>query len=127
MTTISSNPGPTHNRRRSQRVLLRLPLLVIARGPDNQHVSENTFTTNVNAHGALILMSMRVHVGQKILFRNTETLEEQFVRVIHATPAAEGKTEVGVEFLKAAPKFWRISFPPDDWTPHNPEITADTF
>jgi hypothetical protein len=23
--------------------------------------------------------------------------------------------------------FWRISFPPDDWTPHDPEITADTF
>ena len=37
------------------------------------------------------------------------------------------KSEVGVEFLKPAPKFWRISFPPDDWTPKDPEITADTF
>ena len=127
MTNLSSNPGPTPNRRRSQRVFLRLPVLVIARGADQQHVSENAFTTNVNAHGALVLMSMRVEVGQKILFRHTETLEEQFVRVIHVTPAAEGKTEVGVEFLKPAPKFWRISFPPDDWTPHDPEITADTF
>ena len=127
MTTPSSNTAPIPNRRRSQRVFLRLPILVIARGPDNQHVSENTFTTNVNAHGALILMSMRLEVGQRILCRNTETLEEQFVRVIHLSPAAEGKTEVGVEFLKPAPKFWRISFPPDDWTPHDPEITADTF
>ena len=127
MTTFPSNPAPAHNRRRSQRVFLRLPILVIARGPDQQHVSENAFTTNVNAHGALILMSMRLEVGQKILFRNTETLEEQFVKVIHVTSAAEGKTEVGVEFLKPAPKFWRISFPPDDWTPKDPEITADTF
>jgi hypothetical protein len=127
VTNLTSNPAPAHNRRRSQRVLLRLPILVIARGPDQQHVSENAFTTNVNAHGALILMSMRVETGQKILFRNTETLEEQFVRVIHVTAAAEGKTEVGVEFLRPAPKFWRISFPPDDWTPHDPEITADTF
>jgi hypothetical protein len=127
VTTLPSNPAPAHNRRRTQRVFLRLPLLVIARGPDNQHVSENAFTTNVNAHGALILMSMRVELGQKILVRNTETLEEQFARVVHVTPAAEGKTEVGIEFLKPAPKFWRISFPPDDWTPHDPEITADTF
>ena len=127
MTNLSSNPTLAPNRRRSQRVFLRLPILVIARGPDKQHVSENAFTTNVNAHGALVLMSMRVEVGQKILFRHAETLEEQFLRVIHVTPAAEGKSEVGVEFLRSAPKFWRISFPPDDWTPKDPEITADTF
>jgi PilZ domain-containing protein len=127
VTTPSSNYASIPNRRRSQRVLLRLPLLIIARGPDNQHVSENAFTTNVNAHGALILISMRVEVGQRILLRNSESLEEQFVRVVHVTPAADSKSEVGVEFLKPAPKFWRIAFPPDDWTPHDPEITADTF
>jgi hypothetical protein len=70
---------------------------------------------------------MRVTLNQKILCRHPETLEEQFVRVVHVNPAAEGKSEVGVEFLKPAPKFWRISFPPDDWTPKDPEITADTF
>ena len=127
MTNIPSNNPPIPNRRRSQRVLLRLPILIVARGADNQHVSENAFTTNVNVHGALILTSMRVELGQKILIRNTDTLEEQFFKVIHVTPAAEGKSEVGIEFLKPAPKFWRISFPPDDWTPHDPEITADTF
>ena len=127
MTTPSSNSAPIPNRRRSQRVLLRLPILIVARGADNQHVSENAFTTNVSAHGALLLMSLRVQAGQRILLRNTETLEEQFVRVVHITPAAEGKLEVGVDFLRPAPKFWRISFPPDDWTPKDPEITADTF
>jgi hypothetical protein len=116
-----------NNRRRSQRVILRMPILVIARGPDKQHVSENTFTAVVNAHGALIYLSLKVEVGQKILIRNPDTMEEQFVRVIHATSGAEGKLEVGIEFLRAAPKFWRISFPPDDWVPHAPEITASTF
>ena len=127
MTTPSSNHAPTPNRRRTQRVLLRLPILVITRGPDGQHVSENAFTLNVSAQGALIQISTRVEAGQKILCRNPDTLEEQFIRVVHVTPAAEGKLEVGVEFLKPAPKFWRISFPPDDWTPKDPEITADTF
>jgi hypothetical protein len=127
VTNPTSNQAPIPNRRRSQRVLLRLPILIIARGADNQHVSENAFTTNVSAHGALLLLSMRVALNQKILIRHIETLEEQFVRVVHVTPAAEGKSEVGVDFLKPAPKFWRISFPPDDWTPKDPEITADTF
>ena len=127
MTTPSSNHAPIPNRRRSQRVFLRLPILIIARGADNLHVSENAFTTNVSAHGAMLLLTMRVALNQKILIRHIETLEEQFVRVVHVTPAAENKSEVGVEFLKTAPKFWRISFPPDDWTPHDPEITADTF
>jgi hypothetical protein len=127
VTNLPSNNAPIPNRRRSQRVLLRLPVLVIGRGPDGQHVSENAFTVNVSSRGALIQMSMRVEAGQKILCRNPDTLEEQFVRVIHISPAAEGKSEVGVEFLKPAPKFWRIAFPPDDWTPKDPEITADTF
>jgi len=127
VTNLPSNHTPPYNRRRSQRVLLRLPILIVARGADNQHVSENAFTTNVSAHGALLVLSMRVALNQKILIRNPDTLEEQFVRVIHVTPAAEGKSEVGVEFLKPSPKFWRISFPPDDWTPKDPEITADTF
>ena len=127
MTNLPSNPTPGHNRRRSQRVLLRLPILIVARGANNQHVSENAFTTNVSAHGALLVLSMRVALNQKILICHIETLEEQFVRVVHVTTAAEGKSEVGVEFLKPAPKFWRISFPPDDWTPKDPEITADTF
>ncbi len=123
----SSNSAPLPNRRRSQRVLLRMPILVIARGPDQQHVSENTFTSVVNAHGALIQLSLKVQVGQKILIRNPESMEEQFVRVIHVTPGSNGKLNAGIEFLKAAPKFWRISFPPDDWVPQEPEITADTF
>ena len=127
MTTPSSNHAPIPNRRRTQRVLLRLPILVITRGPNGQHVSENAFTMNVSANGALIQISTRVEVGQKILCRNPDTLEEQFIRVVHVTPAAENKSEVGVEFLKPAPKFWRISFPPDDWTPKDPEISADTF
>jgi hypothetical protein len=120
---VTSPPSkhPIPNRRRSQRVLLRLPTLVIARGPDQQNASENAFTTNVSAHGALLALSMRVALNQKILIRNPDTLEEQFGRVVHVTHGAEGKLEVGVEFLKPAPKFWRISFPPTTGPPKSPK------
>jgi hypothetical protein len=118
---------PPHNRRRSQRVLLRMPIQVIVRGAGNQHVSEDAFTSSVNAHGALIYLSLKAEPGQKIIIKNTVTEEEQFVRVVRSNPAPEGKFEVAVEFLRPAPKFWRIAFPPGDWAPHAPEITADTF
>lgn len=127
---MSSPPfgnDPAHNRRRSQRVLLRMPILVITRGADNQHVSENAYTSSVNAHGALIYLSLKAVIGQKLIIKNTETGEEQFVRVVRTNPASDGKHEVAIEFLRPSPKFWRIAFPPDDWAPHAPEITADTF
>ena len=127
MPTGPSNVEHVPNRRRSQRVFLRLPIQVLARGPNKQHVFEDTFTSVVNAHGALFHLSLKVEVGQQIILKNIESEEEQSVRVVRSNPDADGKTEVAVEFLRPAPKFWRISFPPEDWTPHNPEITADTF
>jgi hypothetical protein len=70
---------------------------------------------------------LKVEVGQKILIKNPETEEEQFVRVVRTSSAPDGHTEVAVEFLRPAPRFWRIAFPPADWAPHALEITANAF
>jgi hypothetical protein len=104
-----------------------MPIQVIARGNGSEHVSETAFTSSVNAHGALIYLKHKVAVGSKLIVKNIETEEEQFVRVIRSNPAPEGRTEVAIEFLRPAPKFWRIAFPPEDWAPHSAEITADSF
>jgi hypothetical protein len=127
MSSLSSNLAPMSNRRRSQRVLLRIPVQVIGRGPDKKPVSELTQTAVVNAHGALIYLSLKVTVGQVIILKNPETNEEQLCRVARADPAPDGRSEVGIEFVKPAPNFWRVAFPPSDWKPHTPEITGDTF
>jgi hypothetical protein len=29
--------------------------------------------------------------------------------------------EVGIELEKPSPRFWRVSFPPEDWTPRSAE------
>jgi hypothetical protein len=127
MSSLSSHLATVSNRRRSQRVLLRIPIDVIARGPDDIHTTESTHTAVVNAHGALIHLSLKVNVGQVIVVKNPETGEEQACRIARCTPAPDGKNEVGIEFVQPAPHFWRISFPPADWTPRHPEITSDTF
>lgn len=127
MSSLSSNLATINERRRSQRVLLRIPIAVIAPGPDKQMVREQTNTLVVNAQGALINLALPVRVGQVVILQNPETSEEQSCRIIRVNPAREGKSEVGIEFLKAAPNFWRVAFPPADWIPHSPEITSDTF
>lgn len=127
MTTGPSNVAHVPNRRRSQRVFLRVPVHVMARGPGNQHSTEDTFTLSVNAHGALIQLAMKVEAGQTIILKHRDTEEEQSARVVRINPVPQGKAEVGIEFLRPAPKFWRVAFPPADWIPQAPEITSDTF
>jgi hypothetical protein len=49
--------------RRSQRVLLRLPIQVRWTPPGETAISEETTTLVVNAHGALIVLAMKVKAG----------------------------------------------------------------
>src|SRR5271166_5485910 len=111
MSSLSSNLSAMSNRRRSQRVLLRIPVQVIGRGPDRKPFSELTHTAVVNAHGGLIYLTLKVTPGQAVILKNPETSEEQLCRVIRADPGPDGRTEVGLEFVKPAPNFWRVSFP----------------
>ena len=127
MSSLASNLSTINNRRRSQRVVLRVRVAVIAPGPDKQMVREETETLVVNAHGALIHMNLKIAVGQVVILQNPETSEEQPCRITRCTAIGEGKHEVGIEFLKPAPKFWRVAFPPEDWLPRALQITSDTF
>jgi hypothetical protein len=127
MSSLSSNLNPMTSRRRSQRVLLRMPIFVVTINAEKQPLSEQSHTVVVNAHGGLILLSMKVFVGQSLIIRNLETGEERSCRVAFTNPSQDGKHEVGLEFSAHAANFWRVSFPPSDWTPQVPEITSSTF
>jgi len=127
MSSLASNLAVVNDRRRSQRVLLRIPVQVIGHGTDRKPFSELTYTAVVNAHGGLIYLTVKVTPGDSLILNNPETNEEQLCRVSRADPSSDGRVEVGIEFVKPAPNFWRVSFPPADWAPHSPDITADTF
>ncbi len=92
---ISDDSAP----RRSQRVMLKVSVVVLARGADNKPVSEETRTITVNAHGAMILLSLKVSIGQSIMLRNLRTGEEVSCRVVCLNPYQLEKREVGVEFI----------------------------
>src|SRR5579863_9951210 len=98
--------------RRSQRVCLRLPILVLREGPGANVASEETHTLIVNAHGALIQLALTVEVGQLLGIKNLQTMEQLVCRVVHLGAEQLGKREVGIEFEIPSPRFWRITFPP---------------
>jgi hypothetical protein len=112
--------------RRSQRVCLRLPIVVLREGPGTNVASEETHTLIVNAHGALIHLALTVEIGQLLGIKNVQTMEELVCRVVNLGPDQAGKREVGIEFELPSPRFWRIAFPPADWTPRSPDAKAPT-
>jgi len=118
-------PGTPHDHsakradaRRSQRVLLRIPVQAKGFPEDGISITEDTTTVEVNAHGALIALAMRVRPGQKLVLRNWGTAKEQDCRVVHVKEIHDAKNEVGVAFAFPNPKFWNIQFPPEDWKPY---------
>jgi hypothetical protein len=122
----SSKDGNSNVQRRSQRVLLKVSVVVLAQGPKSQPISEETRTITVNAHGAMIVLIAKVSVGQLLTLRNSTSGEEALCRVAYVNPHLGEKKEVGLDFMKPCPKFWGISFPPADWTTRSPEAKGHT-
>ncbi|HEX8836242.1 MAG TPA: hypothetical protein VF748_04840 [Candidatus Acidoferrum sp.] len=93
------------------------------RGKDAQgkDFEEMTETLAVNAHGALILLNVRVISGAIIHVKHNKTEEEQECHVAFLGPVRSGRAEVGVEFTSSHPTFWRVAFPPEDWSSKSPE------
>lgn len=115
-------PQPKLNAvRRSQRVLLSMPVVVSGTGTDSQPFQQETHTVVVNAHGALVLLRSKVTQGQVLTVRNVKTNEQRDCRVSNVTTNQSGQMEVGVEFLQPSPKFWHIAFPPPDWSSRSEE------
>jgi hypothetical protein len=99
MGSLSPSDSDTNKaQRRSQRVLLKVSVLILARGADNKMVSEETRTVTVNAHGAMLVLSMKVSMGQSLSLRNLTTEEEASCRVVYIGPHLLERKEVGVDF-----------------------------
>jgi len=103
------------NRRRSERVVLQIPVTVLAETPDRVHVEEQTQTLVVNAHGGLMKLAAELLVGQPIILVNPQSGLEQSCRVVRIDQPSPDYFAVAFEFDRPSPKFWPITFPPADW------------
>jgi hypothetical protein len=111
---LSSQLLAGEERRRSQRVMLRIPVtlhLIVAGKP----VTTKASTVSVNDHGAMV-QCVRTFAAETVLeLKNDRTSDQMPCRVTRTPIENADGFLIPVEFSSPAPSFWRISFPPRDW------------
>jgi hypothetical protein len=108
-------PADPSNRRRSERVMLQVPITLMAETPQRVHIHEETHTLVVNAHGGLLKLKAELLTGQPIVLLNPQTKMKEACRVVRIDQPSADYFAVAFEFDRPAPKFWPITFPPKDW------------
>ncbi len=111
--------GPRDGLRRSKRLALPVPVFVYGHTANNRPFSVVTSMLTVNAHGGLVPLPAPIEQGQLVLVMNDTTHETRACRAVYIGPERGGQREVGIEFLRAAPNFWKVHFPQD-----NPRLAA---
>lgn len=108
------------NRRGAQRVAMQIGVRVSGYNEEGMRFTEDTRTLVVSAYGCLVILSTPVKRGQRIVLSNPQTsgTVECIVAYYGARDTAQ---EVGLAFASPNERFWSISFPPADWSPHHPD------
>src|ERR1700686_4251518 len=86
------------DRRRSRRWSLDVSVYVYGHGPEKEPFHEEAHTLHVNANGALLLLSVPVQKGQRLLLTNLLTQQEQDCRIVFLGTRRTRTVEAGVEF-----------------------------
>src|SRR6516165_6938613 len=102
------------NQRRSERVMLRLAVLVTAEDEERRQIQEQAETQVVNAHGGLLRMKQHLHMGQSFLLSNPRNRKGMSCRVVQTDDEGMEFYKIAFEFERPAPTFWPIVFPPAD-------------
>jgi hypothetical protein len=100
-------------RRGTERLLLSIPIRVMAFGARGGDFSEDTRTVEVNRSGARIVLRRRVSPDDELRIVNLENHAEADFRVIGSTRLVDAEVaEWGVECLDPGRNIWGIDFPP---------------
>ena len=102
------------DRRRSRRWAFDISVYVYGHGPEKEPFHEEAHTLNVNANGALLLLSVPVQKGQTLLLTNLLTQQEQDCRVVFLGTHYSRTVETGVAFPRTNLDFWQIHSPHED-------------
>ncbi|MFZ0883321.1 MAG: PilZ domain-containing protein [Candidatus Acidiferrales bacterium] len=100
--------GSWHDQRRAQRLPITMPVLVYGRVGEAPFF-EPTETINVSARGGLVPISASVARQQELILTNMQTEEDLLCRVVRLIRSERGQMLAGLEFMHAAPSFWRAT------------------
>ncbi|MGB6875298.1 MAG: PilZ domain-containing protein [Candidatus Acidiferrales bacterium] len=110
----SSQTAPHEERRRSQRVTLRVGVTLHVSIEGKPKVVP-AFTADVNDHGALLISPENFLLNERFVLEHNHSRQRMGCRVTRMSQVRQGGFQVAVEFDQKAPGFWHIAFPPTDW------------
>jgi hypothetical protein len=103
-------------RRRSLRIVMRVPLYVSPMGAPSTAEWEPVETVTISLHGGMIRTRQEFPVGTTLDIRMRSNQRATRGRVVWtAAGAKEFAFEIGFEILEP-PGFWEIRFPEDRWS-----------
>ncbi|HKV23919.1 MAG TPA: PilZ domain-containing protein [Candidatus Acidoferrum sp.] len=106
---VSTRPPTAEERRRAQRVLVRIRVLVKVEGKPEPLEG---FTHTVSASGAMLILPQGLSEGTKLTLENPKAQLTIEARVVRPPQMSHEGSQVPVEFLAPSPNFWGIFFPP---------------
>jgi hypothetical protein len=105
ITTSATKRTP----RSSERMNLRVPVVVYGFTKHTGAFHEDTETQTVNSSGALVMLKTKLQIGDSVFVMQKSNGQEQEVRVVYLDPYTERETKVGIAFKRPIPDFWRRS------------------
>lgn len=106
---VPTRPPTAEERRRAQRVLLKIRVKVQVEGKANEIEG---FTHTVSASGAMLILPQGLNEGTKVTIENPKTQNKIEAHVVRPPQMSHEGSQVPVEFLSPSPNFWGIFFPP---------------
>ena len=104
-----ARPQTAEERRRAQRVLLRMAVVIHIPGKTNPL---HGFTHTVSASGAMIILPEGIAQGTKLSIENPKTQKKVEAHVVRPPQLNAEGSLVPIEFTTPSPQFWNIFFPP---------------
>jgi hypothetical protein len=114
--SLGAQLPPQEERRRSQRVALRVPVRLYFRSK-GEEIRVEACTVNVNDHGAWLVTKEAFVTNDCFILEHKFTRQRIGCRVTRMPRETSGGNEVAVEFEHPVPGFWQVVFPPTDWAP----------
>jgi hypothetical protein len=115
-TSSRGDNAMNEGRRRSQRVMVRVSL-VVHHSLEGKAESIPAYTVSVNVHGAMFCAAINPAADARFEIEHKMTRERKIVRVTRQPQSSAEGFLIPVEFETPSADFWHISFPPSDWKP----------
>ena len=106
---LPTRPPTAEERRRAQRVLVRIRVVVQVAGKAS---SLEGHTHTVSASGAMLILPEPLAEGTQLTVENPKAQNKVEAKVVRPPQHTHEGSLVPVEFTSPSPNFWGIFFPP---------------